>query len=94
MLEFILFRKIILFPFQPCKYFLKIGPEIHEKLWVEKTKLQICQSQKKSDIDRKFYYYTRKWIVSFESKNTQLKTKKPNRKPLYQGQKSKTDTER
>ena len=29
----------------------KIGPEIHKKLRVERTKLQICQSQMKSDFN-------------------------------------------
>ena len=50
MLDFILFRKIILSSFQPYKY-LKIGPEIHKKERIERTRLQICQSQTKSDIN-------------------------------------------
>ena len=36
----------------------KTGPEIHKKLRVERTRLQICQA--KSDIDWKYYYCTRK----------------------------------
>ena len=52
----------------------KIGPEIHEKLQVEQTKLQICQSQTKSDINWKCHHYTRKWMASLESKSSKLKT--------------------
>ena len=37
-----------------------IRPEIHKKLRVEWTKLQICQSQTKLDMDSKCYHYTRK----------------------------------
>ena len=51
----------------------KIGPKIPEKLRVKQTKFQICQSQTKSDINWK-YYWARKWIPSFEIKNSKLKT--------------------
>ena len=74
MLNVILFRKNILFSFQSYKYF-KTEPEIDKKLRVEWTKLQICQSQTKSDINRNGYHYTRKWMASTESKNTNWKTK-------------------
>ena len=50
-----------------------IGQEIHQKLQVERIKLQICQFQTKSDINWKSYHYTRKWMASLESKNTNLK---------------------
>ena len=66
---------------------LLIGPEIHEKLCVERTKLQIRQSWTKSDIDWKCYHYARKWIAFLEIKNTKLITEKPSRKPRYQGKK-------
>ena len=44
-------------------------------MWVEQTKLQICQSQTKLDIDWKCYHYTGKWMAFLESKDTKLKTK-------------------
>ena len=59
---------------------------MHKKLRVEQTKLQICQSQTKSDINWKCYHYTRKWMAFIESKNTKLKTEL---KTLILGEKKK-----
>ena len=53
----------------------KIEPEIHKKFKVEQTKLWICQSQTKSDIDWICHHHKGKWTASLESKNTKLKTK-------------------
>ena len=39
--------------------FFKVRPEIHEKLWVERTKLQICHSQTKS-VHKKINGFLRK----------------------------------
>ena len=79
MLDFILLRIIIFFSFQQYRYFL-IGPEIHAKLRVEQTKLQICQSQTESDINWKCYHYIRKRMDFLESKNTKSKTKTKKKK--------------
>ena len=68
-----IFRKIILFSFQPYEYFqdwTRNTPEIVN--WI---KLEICQSQMKSYIDWKCYHYTGKSMASLENKNTKLKTK-------------------
>ena len=89
MLDFILFRKTILFSLSYINIF-KIELKIHEKLQVKQTKLQICQSQAKSDIDWKCFHYVRKWMASLDSKNIKLKTKS-NQKLWYQG---KTETDK
>ena len=55
---------------------MEVGPEIHEKLLVEWTKLQICQSQTKSDIDWKCLSLHMKMNGFLRKcKDTKLKTK-------------------
>ena len=63
-----LFYFEILFFLSSFIYIFKIGPEIHEKLRVERTKLRICQSQTKPDINWKYNHHTRKRMGSLKSK--------------------------
>ena len=93
MLDLIYLESLSYFIFSHINIF-KIGLEIHGKLWVEWTKLQICQM--KSDINWKCYHYTRNWKVFLESKTTKLQTKKknPESKTVVSRKKiSETDTE-